>query len=88
MSGYVKPIATHVALIDLSKSANPVKVAWESVASLVLQIFTNLNKDQFATKTEFEGNLDSVKTNTWSTIGGILHNAFISSLKKGLQGEP
>ncbi len=86
VSGYVKPIATNIALIDLRKSANPVKVVWESVVSVVIEIFTNHNKEQFATKIPLEGNLDDINTDTWSAIGGIIHNAFVSALKKGVDG--
>jgi hypothetical protein len=84
VSGYVKPIASHISLIDLRKDSNPVKLAWESVVSVVLQLFTNLHKDQFATKIQLEGNLDNIQTSTWSAIGGIFHNAFISALKNGM----
>ena len=84
VSGYIKPIATDISLIDLSKSANPIKVAWESVADVILTLFTNLPHDQFATTIKLEGNLDHISTSTWSTISGILRNAFVSALKKGL----
>jgi hypothetical protein len=84
VSGYIKPIATHLSLIDLHKDANPIKLAWQSVVAVVVQVFTNLPKDQFATKIELKGNLDNINTDTWSAVGGIIRNAFISSLKKGL----
>jgi hypothetical protein len=86
VSGYVKPIATHISLIDLHKDANPIKVTWEALATVVLKIFTNLHKDQFATKVELEGNIDHIGTSTWSAIEGILHNAFVSALHKGFDG--
>jgi len=87
VDGYVKPIATHVSLIDLQKDANPIDVAWEAVASLVLEIFTNHSKDQFATKIPISGNINDVNTDSWAAIIGIFHNAFIEALKKGPDGE-
>ncbi len=83
VSGYIKPIATNVALIDLRKSANPVKVVWETFVSLVVEVFTNHTHDQFATKIDLQGDLDNINTNTWSAIVGIVDNAFVSALKKG-----
>jgi len=87
VSGYIKPIATHVALIDLRKSANPVKVAWGVLVTAVVEIFTNHTKDQFATKIPLEGNLDDVNTDSWSAIVGIIRNAFVSALHKGIDSD-
>lgn len=85
VSGYVKPIANHVSLIDLRKSSNPFKVAWEAVVSVVVEIFTNHSKDQFATKVELDGSLDNINTDAWSAVSGIIRNAFIRSFSKGLE---
>ncbi|HEU5048418.1 MAG TPA: DUF748 domain-containing protein [Rickettsiales bacterium] len=84
VTGYVKPVARHIAIIDLRKTSNPIKIVWESVVSAVIDIFTNQKHDQFATKIPLEGNLDNIQTDSWATIGGIFHNAFVAALKKGL----
>ncbi len=84
VSGYVKPIASDISLIDLRKETNPLKLAWESVVAVVVDIFTNRSHDQFATRIPLNGNLDSIKTNTWTAIGGIIRNAFVQALSKGL----
>jgi hypothetical protein len=84
VSGYIKPIARHIAIIDLRKTSNPIKLVWESIVATVITLFTNHTHDQFATKINLEGRLDNINTDTWSAIGGILHNAFISALKRGL----
>jgi len=83
VSGYVKPIARNISLINLKEDANPIKFVWESLASVVIEIFTNHRRDQFATKIQLEGNLDDIKTNTWQTIGGIIRNAFVKAFDKG-----
>lgn len=84
VSGYVKPIATDISLIDLRKTSNPIKLAWETLVSVVVEIFTNHSKDQFATKIPLEGDLDNVDTDSWATIAGIIENAFINAFKNGL----
>ena len=87
VSGYVKPIATNVSIIDLRKPTNPIKLVWEVVVATVVEIFTNQTHDQFATKIQLEGNLGDINTDTWSTLTGIFRNAFIEAFKKGLDRE-
>lgn len=84
INGYIKPIATHMSLIDLSKQTNPVKLVWETLVATVVEIFHNQPRDQFATKIPISGSLDNVETNGWSTLAGIVRNAFISAFKKKL----
>lgn len=86
ISGYVKPIATDVSLIDLRKEGNPVKLAWDAVVAGVVEIFTNHATGEFATKVPIEGNVGNISTDTWTAIGGVLHNAFVQALKKGTDG--
>lgn len=87
VSGYVKPIATNVALIDLRKDSNPVKLAWEAVVAVVVELFTNHTHEQFATKIPLDGNLQDIQTDTWSALGGIIRNAFVEAFKKGFDPE-
>jgi len=85
--GYAKPIASHISLIDLHKESNPVKLLWEGLVSVVIEIFTNHHSDQFATRIPITGDLNDVQTGTWSAIVGIVKNAFIQGLKKGVDGD-
>lgn len=87
VSGYVKPIARHISLIDLNKDSNPLKLLWESIASGVIEIFSNQRKDQFATRIPLRGNIKDVKTSIWPVLGGILRNAFVQALRKGTDSE-
>ncbi len=82
VSGYVKPMATNLS-VDILKSANPIQIAWDTTVAAILKIFTNISKDQFATRVDLQGNLNNIDTNTWSMIGGILKNAFINAMSKG-----
>lgn len=85
VSGYVKPIATDIHIIKLSKASNPIQAVWQVVVATVVEIFTNQPNDQFATRVPLEGKLDKISTDTWATIGGILRNAFIESMKRGVE---
>jgi hypothetical protein len=82
VSGYVKPMVTHLE-VDVLKKPNPVQVAWSTVMAAILRIFTNPSKDQFATQIPLEGDLKNVSANTWSALGGIIYNAFIQAMNKG-----
>lgn len=87
VSGYVKPIARDISLIDLRKNDNPVQAAWEVLVATVVQVFTNQPRDQFATRIPLEGNVGNIKTNTWVALAGIVRNAFFAALKKGFDNE-
>ena len=88
LNGYVKPIATDVALIDLRKEGNPIKLAWDTVVAIVVEVFTNHATGEFATKVPLEGNLGKggISTDTWAAISGVVHNAFVEAMKKGTDG--
>lgn len=87
ISGYIKPLASNIHLIDLNKGKNPIEVAWEVVVATVVELFTNQSKDQFATKIPLSGNLNNVQTDGFATIAGIIRNAFIQSFRKGFEGQ-
>ena len=69
--------------MDVIKNGNPLDVAWSTIVAGVLKAFTNLSRDQFATKVQLEGRAGNINTNTWSALGGIIRNAFIHAMTKG-----
>jgi hypothetical protein len=82
VGGYIKPVVTNLS-VNVLKKANPVEVVWSSVVAGVLGIFTNISKDQFATRINLEGSVDKIDTNVWSALVGIFENAFINAMSKG-----
>lgn len=88
VSGYVKPLLRNIDLIDWQNpDPNPFNILWESAVSVVLEIFSNQEKDQVATQIQLEGNIDNPQTDFWSTIGGILHNAFVKAYTNTIKQE-
>lgn len=85
VSGFVKPLATNIDLID--QTDDTISVVWESLVSVIMEIFTNQNKDQFATQVQLEGNLDNPETDFWSTLNGILRNAFVKAYSNTIEEE-
>lgn len=82
ISGYVKPIIKDLKIIDLTKdSQNPVQLVWESIVAAVTSIFTNHNKDQFASKVPFEGSLKDPDVKIFQSIWNVFRNAFVKAFK-------
>jgi hypothetical protein len=85
-NGYAKPLLRDVDILDLKHdSRNPVQLAWEALAGAVAEIFQNQPRDQTATRIPFSGRVDSPSADIWSTVGGILRNAFIRALRPGIE---
>ncbi len=87
ITGFVKPLATDISLIDLERDANPIGVLWESIVSVVLEIFENQPKDQFATQIPLEGKISNPDTDFWATLSGILRNAFVKAYSNTVKPE-
>jgi hypothetical protein len=77
VSGFVKPLVRNMEMID--ENDDFFDTVWESAVSVVAEIFSNQKKDQIATQIALEGNLNSPETDFWSTINGILRNAFVKA---------
>lgn len=86
ISGYVKPLATEVYIID-PEPDSAIKFIWEVFVAAVADIFTNSAQDQFATQIVIEGQLDSPETNIWRTIGAIFRNAFVQAFSRTITPE-
>ncbi len=63
----------------------PLKIAYEAVVEAVAWIFKNHNKEQLATKVDFEGNIRNPNIDIWQLIGQVLKNAFIQALYPALE---
>lgn len=87
IDGYVKPIVQNLSVDKIPEETNPFQVAWATVASFLLEVFSNQSNDQFATRVPLSGSLDKVETEFWPTLGGIFRNAFIEAFRKGTDGD-
>lgn len=84
--GYVKPFVRNLQLLrwDEEKEGFFGKL-WEGVAEVITEVFEDQSKSQVATRIPFSGSVDAPKADLWSTIGGLLKNAFLESLRRGLE---
>ncbi len=83
LKGYVKPLAQDVKIASWKNDKQDgLNLVWQSIVGFFVEIFTNQEKDQFATKADLAGDLNDVKTKTWPTIWNIFKNAFVKAFEK------
>jgi hypothetical protein len=86
ITGYTKPIIKNLKVLNWEKDKDkPVKIVYEAVVEAVAWVFKNHNKEQLATKVEFEGNIKKPDIDIWYLIGQVLKNAFIQALYPSLE---
>jgi hypothetical protein len=86
ITGYTKPIIKNLKVVNWEKDKEkPLKIAYEAVVGAIAWIFKNHNKEQLATKVEFEGNIKKPDIDIWEVIGEVLQNAFIQALYPSLE---
>jgi hypothetical protein len=86
ITGYTKPIIKDLTVFNWEKDTDkPVKIVYEAVVEAIAWIFKNHNKDQLATRVEFEGNIKKPDIDIWELIGQVLKNAFIQALYPSLE---
>jgi hypothetical protein len=85
--GYVKPFFKD---LQFKAVPDPNKNLMQRVATKVASAVTDaLKNDQgdVATKAPFKGNFENNEVDVWTTIQNLLRNAFIQSLREGLEGQ-
>ena len=81
VTGYVKPIAQGIKLLDLKEDKNPLNLLWESIVGALKNVFKNQKKDQFATRVPLEGNLNKPDVVFWPAVWNIFRNAFVNAFQ-------
>jgi Domain of Unknown Function (DUF748) len=85
--GYAKPFIDHLQVLNWNEEKeNFFGKLWEAVAEAAGEILEDQDKDRIATRIPFSGSVESPEAGIWPTIGGILKNAFLESLRRGLEG--
>ena len=85
--GYAKPFVKDLQVLQWEDEKEGFfGKLWEGAVQAVSEVFTNQPRDQLATRIPFSGSFEQPDTNLWATIGGVLQNAFLQSLRRGLEG--
>lgn len=84
--GYIKPFIDDLDVLQWEKEREGLAgKLWEGLVELAAEIFEDQSKDRIATTVPFAGTLEEPEADVWSTIGGLLKNAFIEALRRGLE---
>jgi hypothetical protein len=86
--GYVKPFIDDLQVLDWERESEGFFTrVWEGIVEVAAEVLEDQGKDRVATRIPFEGSVDDPEADVWSTIGGILKNAFLEALRRGLEDE-
>jgi hypothetical protein len=86
-NGYIKPFIKELQVLRWNEEEEslPNKL-WQGLVEAVGELLEDQKRDRIATKIPFSGSIKDPKADVWSTIGGLLRNAFIEALRRGLEG--
>jgi hypothetical protein len=90
LDGYAKPLFHDMKIFSWKQDVteeheNPLEAAWQAIVEGITSIFTNHEKDQFATRVPISGRIDNTKFGTWRAIVNVLHNAFVKAYTPQLE---
>ena len=60
---------------------------WQAVVEVAGEVLEDQDKSRIATKVPFSGSIDDPSADVWSTVGGLIKNAFIEALRRGLEND-
>jgi len=83
--GYTKPFLRDLKFTDAPSDRNVLKRVATKAASAVSELLKN-KQGKVATKAPFKGNFNDNKVDVWTTIQYLLRNAFVQSLREGIEG--
>ncbi len=83
--GYTKPFLKELKFTDAPTDKNVIEKVATKAASAVSEVLKN-KEGKVATKAPFRGNFNDNKVALWTTIEYLLRNAFVQSLREGLEG--
>lgn len=85
--GYAKPFIDDLQVLKWNEEKEGFfGKLWEAVAEAAGELLEDQDKDRIATRIPFSGSIDSPSADVWTTIGGLLKNAFLEALRRGLEG--
>ena len=88
VSGYAKPLFRdlRVFALDRDLDGNVFAAAWEALVDVASHVFRNPDRDQVGTLIPLSGYIDDTNADLPSTLGNLLHNAFVRAYLPDLEG--
>lgn len=85
--GYIKPFIRDLQVLDWSEEEEGfLTKVWEGAVEVAGEVLEDQPRDTIATRVPLQGEIEDPQPGIWSTIGGLLRNAFIESLRRGIEG--
>ncbi|WP_445731401.1 DUF748 domain-containing protein [Mariniflexile sp.] len=85
LTGYVKPLLKDSKLIG--KEDGFFETLWEGFVGFFKFVLKNKKNNTLATKIEFKGDLNNVKSKLWPTIFNVVKNGWISAFKNTVDND-
>lgn len=82
--GYAKPFLRDFEVETRRK--DPLKQLWAGLVSVVTSVLSNPQTEQIATKVPMKGTFSKTEIDVWTSIGGLVRNAFFQALLPSLDG--
>ncbi len=83
INGYVKPLLNNLKVVDWKEDKDkPVQLVWESIAGVLVEVFENQPKNQFATRVPLKGNVSDIQSPFWPALWNIFRNAFVEAFAR------
>ncbi len=88
VKGYVKPITKNMKVLSIKNDYKEgfVNMLWQGFVGVSGKLFTNIKKNQLATKVEFSGKEETLNFKVIKSFGYLLSNVFIKALDKKVDG--
>jgi hypothetical protein len=87
VEGYVKTLFEDMRLLgtgDIRDPGDAVQAVWEAIVAAAAVVLENQPYDRLATKVPLRGTTQSTSADVWTTVGGLLRNAFLVALGPAL----
>ena len=86
--GYVKPFIDDLQVLEWGREREGFfNKVWQGIVEVLGEIFEDQDKSRIATRVPFSGSIKDPEADVWSTVGGVLKNAFLEALRRGIEGE-
>lgn len=91
LHGVIKPVFQGLQIFEFSelgdKLGEPHRIGWEITSELLLRVFSNWPRDQFAACVPIEGDLNQRDVALWPALRSILRNAFVEAFERNFEGD-
>jgi uncharacterized protein involved in outer membrane biogenesis len=85
--GYVKPFIDDLDVLRWNQEKEGlIGKLWEGLVEGAGELLEDQSKDRIATRIPFSGAIDDPEAEIWSTVFGLVKNAFIEALRRGVEG--